>query len=126
MVSVIDRYLEHSRVFYFRNAGTEEYYLSSADWMPRNLDRRIEILFPVEDENTKKILADTLRFQLEDTVKSHKLIDNGLYERASEKSLDSRSQERTSLYFRQMAPLAGKVVGGKLLKPKTRFDKSAK
>ena len=48
VVSIVDRFLEHSRVFHFRNGGDEEVYLSSADWMPRNLDRRIELLFPVE------------------------------------------------------------------------------
>src|SRR5262249_10510627 len=48
VVSVVDRFLEHSRIFHFRNGGDEELYLSSADWMPRNLDRRIELFFPVE------------------------------------------------------------------------------
>ena len=47
VVSIVDRFLEHSRIFHFRNGGDEEVYLSSADWMPRNLDRRIELLFPV-------------------------------------------------------------------------------
>ena len=47
VVSIVDRFLEHARIFYFRNGGDEEVYLSSADWMPRNLDRRIELLFPV-------------------------------------------------------------------------------
>jgi polyphosphate kinase len=119
VVSVIDRYLEHSRVFYFRNAGTEEYYLSSADWMPRNLDRRIEILFPVEDDATKKILADSLRFQLEDTWKKHKLISEGLYLRPTKMKKETRSQERTSTYFKQMSTSIGKKIVGKLMKPKT-------
>ena len=48
VVSIVDRFLEHSRIFHFRNGGDEEVYLASADWMPRNLDRRIELLFPVE------------------------------------------------------------------------------
>ena len=50
IISIVDRYLEHSRLFYFFNNGDEEYYLSSADWMYRNLDKRVELLFPIEDE----------------------------------------------------------------------------
>ena len=124
VVSVIDRYLEHSRVYYFKNAGSEEYYLSSADWMPRNLDRRIEILFPVEDEATKKKLADILRFQLDDTYKSHKLVGESSYERSAKKAPETRSQERTSLYFKRMAPPMGKKLIGKLLNPKTSRNKN--
>jgi polyphosphate kinase len=126
VVSIIDRYLEHTRVYHFRNGGADEYYLSSADWMPRNLDRRIEILFPVEDKTTKKRLADTLRFQLEDTAKSHKLIGEGLYERPPRKSRKSRSQQRTSLYFKELAPPTGRKLVGKMLKPKTSQNKTAK
>ncbi|NOY75754.1 MAG: hypothetical protein GXP32_08170, partial [Kiritimatiellaeota bacterium] len=103
----------------FRNGGADEYYLSSADWMPRNLDRRIEILFPVDDDITKKRLADTLRMQLADTAKSHKLSAEGVYERPPVKSRVLRSQERTSHYFRDLGPPIGKKIIGKLLKPKT-------
>ncbi|MCK5845593.1 MAG: polyphosphate kinase 1, partial [Victivallales bacterium] len=112
VVSIIDRYLEHTRVYYFRNGGAEEYYLSSADWMPRNLDRRIELIFPVDDPVATKRLLDILRFQLEDTAKSHRLVGEGCYERPPLKSRNSRSQERTSLYFQQMAPPAGRKLVG--------------
>ena len=54
VVSIVDQFLEHSRIFYFANGGEEEVYLSSADWMPRNLDRRLELLFPVEDAAQKQ------------------------------------------------------------------------
>ena len=58
VVSVIDRYLEHSRIFYFQNGGAEEVYLSSADWMTRNLDRRVELMFPVDDPKHVARLRD--------------------------------------------------------------------
>jgi polyphosphate kinase len=79
-----------------------------------------------KDKTTKKRLADTLRFQLEDTAKSHKLIGEGLYERPPRKSRKSRSQQRTSLYFKELAPPTGRKLVGKMLKPKTSQNKSAK
>ena len=58
--SIIDRFLEHARVFYFRNGGHEEVYMGSADWMTRNLVKRLEILFPVGDANLRRRLIDVL------------------------------------------------------------------
>ncbi len=55
VISIVGRFLEHSRIFYFENEGNPKVYLSSADWMPRNLDRRVEIAFPVEQENLKNV-----------------------------------------------------------------------
>jgi polyphosphate kinase len=81
VVSVVDRFLEHSRVFHFRNGGEDEVYLSSADWMPRNLDRRIELLFPVFlPENRKKVL-DMLDAMFVDNVKGRRLQPDGTYRR---------------------------------------------
>ena len=77
--SITGRYLEHSRIFYFYNEGYEEIYLSSADWMPRNLDRRIELLFPVEDPDCRKRVLEILQIELEDTVRSHWLRSDGTY-----------------------------------------------
>jgi len=77
--SITGRYLEHSRIFYFFNEGYEELYLSSADWMPRNLDRRIELLFPVEDPDCRKRVLEILQIELEDTVRSHWLRSDGTY-----------------------------------------------
>jgi polyphosphate kinase len=68
--SIVGRFLEHSRIFYFYNDGEKVIYLSSADLMPRNLDRRIELLFPVEDENNKSRLISILDAYLKDTVKA--------------------------------------------------------
>jgi polyphosphate kinase len=80
VVSIVDRFLEHSRVYYFRNGGDEEVYLSSADWMPRNLDRRIELLFPVAPDCRKKVL-EVLDFMFLDNVKGRRLVADGTYRR---------------------------------------------
>jgi polyphosphate kinase len=81
VVSVVDRFLEHSRLFHFKNGGDEEVYLSSADWMPRNLDKRIELLFPVEtpEGRQKALLALDAIFQ--DNVKGRRLQADGTYKR---------------------------------------------
>ena len=81
VVSIVDRFLEHARVFFFRNGGDEELYLASADWMPRNLDRRIELLFPVESpEGRRKVLA-ALDAMFQDNVKARWLLPDGSYRR---------------------------------------------
>ena len=77
--SIVGNFLEHARIFYFHNNGMEEYYMGSADWMPRNLDKRVEILFPVEDEKLKTELGHILQIQLDDNVKSHILQPDGSY-----------------------------------------------
>lgn len=77
--SITGRYLEHSRIFYFYNEGYEDLYLSSADLMPRNLDRRIELLFPVEDQDCRERVLQILQVELEDTVRSHWLRADGTY-----------------------------------------------
>ncbi len=81
--SIVGRFLEHSRIFYFYNGGNEEYYMSSADWMPRNMDRRVEILFPVEDPKLCERLKAMLVVLLKDNVKARELGDDGLYHRAA-------------------------------------------
>ena len=70
VISIVDRFLEHERVFIFHNAGNEIIYLSSADWMRRNLSRRIEVAFPVYNEKLKKEIKDILELQLHDNVKA--------------------------------------------------------
>lgn len=81
VVSLVDMFLEHSRIFYFKNAGAEEVYLSSADWMPRNLDRRIELMFPIEDKKLAAAVLDVLKMNFEDNQKSWQLQLNGDYKR---------------------------------------------
>ena len=77
--SIVGNFLEHSRIFYFYNDGFEDVYMGSADWMPRNLDRRVEILFPVEDEQLKKQVMHILEVELADNVKAHILNADGQY-----------------------------------------------
>ena len=77
--SIVGNFLEHARIFYFYSNGQEEIYMGSADWMPRNLDKRVEIIFPVEDENIKKELMHILDVQLSDNTKAHLLQPDGSY-----------------------------------------------
>jgi polyphosphate kinase len=81
VVSLVDMFLEHSRIFYFHNGGDEEVYLSSADWMPRNLDTRLEVMFPVEDMRHKKTLAELLSLYFKDNTQSWVLQSSGEYVR---------------------------------------------
>ncbi len=89
VTSIVDLFLEHSRLFYFQNGGDEEVYFSSADWMPRNLDRRLEILCPVDDAKRKAEVLEILKLYYKDNVKSWTLEPDGSYRKnvpGSEKS----------------------------------------
>lgn len=77
--SIVGNFLEHSRIFYFYNNGSEEVYMGSADWMPRNLDRRVEIIFPVLDPKLQKKVRHILQVELEDNTKAHLLMADGTY-----------------------------------------------
>ena len=93
--SIVGFFLEHSRIFYFLNGGNEEYYLGSADWMPRNLDRRVEIVFPVEREELRADLRHFLSLELSDTIKAHVLTPEGNYEkpdRRGKKAVNSQKE----------------------------------
>lgn len=103
---IIDRYLEHSRIFIFSNGGEEKYYIGSADWMPRNLDNRIEVLVPVYNKEIQADLKQIIYYDLQDTVKGHIVDGSGenlpwkdIYPTLSEKQVDEtkislfRSQE---------------------------------
>ena len=81
VISIVDRYLEHARICYFENAGNAEYLLASADWMPRNLDRRVEIAFPVLDPDLQARIREILEIQLADTVKARRILADGTSER---------------------------------------------
>lgn len=81
--SIVGNFLEHSRIFHFYNNGFEEVYMGSADWMPRNLDKRVEILFPVEDDALKAEVIHILDIQLADNEKARILQKNGTYRRAA-------------------------------------------
>ena len=77
--SIVGNFLEHIRIFYFENDESPEVYMGSADWMPRNLDRRVEIMFPILDENLKEKAIHILKVQLEDNMKAHILQPDGSY-----------------------------------------------
>jgi polyphosphate kinase len=83
VVSILDRYLEHSRAFVFNNGGDPDVFLSSADWMPRNLDRRVELMFPIQQPDLKQQVVDIMHAQLEDNQKARTLKQDGAYERVS-------------------------------------------
>ena len=79
--SIIGEFLEHSRIYYFWNDGKEEVYCASADWMPRNLDRRVEILFPIDNDSLKEQILEMLKILLSDNVKAQLMQPDGTYER---------------------------------------------
>lgn len=79
--SIVGNFLEHSRIFYFYNDGQEEIYMGSADWMPRNLDRRVEIIFPVENEKLRKKVMHILEVELMDNTKANVYTKEGRYEK---------------------------------------------
>ncbi|GKX28371.1 RNA degradosome polyphosphate kinase [Vallitalea longa] len=83
--SIVGRYLEHSRIFYFYNDKNEEVYLSSADWMPRNLNRRVELMFPIEDQRIKERIIDILKIMLKDNVKAKTKDRQGEYVKINKK-----------------------------------------
>jgi polyphosphate kinase len=82
IISIVGRFLEHSRIYYFRNGGEEELFVGSADWMPRNLDGRVEVVFPIEDEGQRRAIRDDILFlQIRDNVQARLLLPDGSYER---------------------------------------------
>jgi polyphosphate kinase len=95
VVSIIDRFLEHARVYWFENGGAAEYYLASADWMPRNLDHRVEIAFPILDPRLQEEVRQILEIQLADSAKAHLLQPDGTSVRVrAPGGAPIRSQER--------------------------------
>jgi polyphosphate kinase len=105
VVSVIDHYLEHSRIYYFANGGVDELYLSSADWMPRNLERRVELMFPVLQDDCKRRVYEILDSYFKDNCQAWRLDSDGSWARLSPASGEEpfRVQER----FLVMAAASG-------------------
>ena len=96
-ISIIDEYLEHARVFIFHNAGDEKVYISSADWMVRNLDHRVEATCPVFDEDIKRILKNILEIQLSDNVKA-RILDNDLSNRYVKSDSGRKIRSQIEIY----------------------------
>lgn len=97
-VSIVDRFLEHSRIIYFRHGGDEQVFISSADWMPRNLRRRVELLVPIEDPRCRRRLVSILEAYFRDNVKAHTLLADGSYERPDPPRGAARFQSQEALY----------------------------
>jgi polyphosphate kinase len=108
VISLVDRFLEHSRIYYFRNGGDEEVYLSSADFMGRNLDRRLEFLFPVREEASRKRAVGILQTVFADNQRAWRLRPDGSYERI--KSAPGEEPLRAQIAFMQDARAAGEAA----------------
>ena len=104
VTSIVGRFLEHSRIYYFRNAGQEEIYLGSADLMPRNLNRRVEVVFPVRDPKLIRHLRDdVLSTYLSDTVKARRMQPNGSYSRSTIRAAQQALNSQESLIERTVS-----------------------
>ncbi len=108
-ISIIDEYLEHARVWLFHNGGKEKMYISSADWMVRNLDHRVEATCPVLDERIKQELKDILLIQLDDNVKARWLDNNLSNEYVPTSGGPIRSQVETFHYLHKKIPVASEI-----------------
>jgi polyphosphate kinase len=109
--SIVGNFLEHSRIFYFENGGNPEYYASSADWMPRNLERRVEILFPVENEKLREKLWHILDMELKDTEKAHIMNESGKYIKPDNKNVDPAERINSQMLFGEEAARNSMVSG---------------
>lgn len=122
--SVVDMFLEHSRIFYFQNGGNPEVYLASADWMPRNLDRRIEIMVSIEDPEIRQELTDLLKLYFRDNVKSWHLLPDGHYEKIIPSSEEKRFriQEHLCRKAEQQEEIQKKAVPRELKPQKPQHE----
>jgi polyphosphate kinase len=96
--SIVGRFLEHSRICYFYNSGNDEIYLSSADWMPRNLERRVELMFPVEQADLKERLTRDLQTFFKDNTQAHELQEDGGYRRLAPRASEKPFQCQEFFY----------------------------
>lgn len=120
--SIVGRFLEHSRIFYFENACRPEVYVGSADWMPRNFFKRIEVVFPIEDGRLReRIITQILGLQLADNVKARELLPDGTYRRVAPRPGEPRLNSQEEL-LRQALAHAPETSGGapRRLRPRTR------
>ena len=123
--SIVGRQLEHSRIFWFANNGNEQLYMSSADWMPRNLNDRVELFFPVETEEHIARIKEILHLYLEDNVGAHMMQSNGSYRRVMAgkgKKISSQSQLYEQAQLAAAENLA-KIPMEQRLRPAPRQEK---
>ncbi len=120
VISIVGRFLEHSRIYYFENAGQPEVYLSSADWMPRNFFRRVEVAFPVETPALRdQVINEVIPRFLNDRVKARELQPDGTYRRLKPEGSEARLQAQWQ--FREVSRERVEKMGGS--KKKARADK---
>lgn len=121
--SIVGNFLEHSRIFYFYNDGQEEIYMGSADWMPRNLDRRVEIIFPVEDENLRKKVKHILEVELMDNTKANVYTKEGTYEKIDKRGkVLVNSQEQFCRESMEQIPKKNNVYQDRVFIPAEPID----
>ncbi|MCI8466011.1 MAG: RNA degradosome polyphosphate kinase [Lachnospiraceae bacterium] len=125
--SIIGTFLEHSRIFYFGNGGSYEIYMGSADWMPRNLDRRVELLFPVEVEENKARALHILETELADNVRAHILQPDGTYEKPDKRGkalVDSQAvfAEEAIQASEELKKKKDQLVSGRTFVPRERLE----
>jgi polyphosphate kinase len=126
VVSIVDRFLEHSRIYHFRNGGDDEVYLASADWMSRNLDRRIELLFPTSAEVRPKVMG-ILDAMFLDNVKSRRLMPDGSYKRRRPNKGEEPFRAQVHLYREAAAALQrARAASGVTFEPATLPEPKAK
>ena len=125
VTAIIDRFLEHSRVYYFENNGDPEVFLSSADWMIRNLDRRVEVAAPILDPDLKqRVIEEVLNMSLYDNVKAHKILPDGTSERlASGNAQPLRSQAALLELTMSKSETAGDAADAKRTKKRPKKSK---
>ena len=121
--SIVGNFLEHCRIFYFANDGKPEYYCASADWMPRNLERRVEIMFPVEKPALREKLIHILSMQLKDTVKAHVLLPNGRYQKVDKRGKEIiNAQQEFCKEAVRAAKQKDEVVSNRVFIPETHHE----
>jgi polyphosphate kinase len=104
VISIVGRFLEHSRAFWFHNGGADEVYIGSADWMPRNLDRRVEAVAPIEDPHHRRTMREVLELMWEDNRQAWDLLPDGTY---TQRQPSSAAEERAT--HRRLVELAGRL-----------------
>jgi polyphosphate kinase len=120
--SIVGRFLEHSRVFYFENACQPEIFVGSADWMPRNFFRRIEVVFPIEDGNLReRVITELLALPLMDNTKAHIMQVDGAYERLRRKPGEKPHHSQAEFIARTVQGPAPKTGASKSKYPRVRL-----
>nr|WP_092074817.1 RNA degradosome polyphosphate kinase [Dendrosporobacter quercicolus]NSL48949.1 RNA degradosome polyphosphate kinase [Dendrosporobacter quercicolus DSM 1736]SDN15446.1 polyphosphate kinase [Dendrosporobacter quercicolus] len=105
--SIVGRFLEHHRIFFFSNGGDEKIWLSSSDWMPRNLNDRVELMFPVDDDRHIERIRLILEIMLKDNQKAYQMKSDGTYRRVSKKGKSVNSQDELYLRLQKLTAMTG-------------------